>query len=133
ITQKNIELAKNSPEFNKRHEKEQKFLTANLEHMKNLFEAHAMPIEQVYLSSPEDEFSLRVRKHELPHGTEYTATLKDRGLVTDGALNRLEVSTPISETAYEYFTNNPDLPRVRKERAEPYQGVTIDFIEGADF
>lgn len=129
ITRNNVELAKNHPELNGRREREQKFVSFKPRHLHNRFESQAVPIEQIYLSSPEDEFSLRVRKHELPGGTEYTATLKDRGAIVDGARDRLEINTPISKEAYEHFASDLSLPRVLKKRAEPFEGVTVDFID----
>lgn len=129
ITRNNVELAKNNPELNGRREREQKFVSFKPRHLHGLFASEAMPIEQIYLSSPEDEFSLRVRKQERPEGVEYTATLKDRGTIVDGARDRLEINTPISREAYEHYATSPDLPRVMKRRAEPFEGVTVDFID----
>lgn len=128
VTRKNVELAQNNPEFSKRREREIKLLAGKPHYLSELFEADAVPIEQVYLSTPEDEFSLRVRSLHKPEGVEYTATLKDRGEIVDGARDRLEINTPISQEAYERLASRPDFARVSKLRAEPMTGVTIDFI-----
>jgi len=132
LTQKNIELTENHPEFINRREKEQKLYATVPKYLRELFLDQARPIEQVYLSSPDDEFSLRVRKYERDDGTEYSAALKDRGSRLYGTLDRFEVSTPISQEAFEHFANNPDLPRVQKLRAEPLEGVVVDFIDEAN-
>jgi uridine kinase len=129
ITQKNVELMRSNAEFLKRQEREKKYVVPNLELVEG-FKDGAVPIEQVYLSRPEDEFSLRVRAKYTTNGPAYTATLKDGGEVVHGSLNRLEVETPISQQAYEYYASRPDFPSIRKLRAEPYPGFTIDFIEG---
>lgn len=131
ITQNNVERANISAELVNSREREQKF-TCPTEMAEFLFKHTATPIEQIYLSSPEDEFSIRVRCSYNPEGNEYTATLKDRGEVINGARDRLEVSTPISQAAYELYAASPSLARVRKLRTEIQQGLSIDFIEGID-
>lgn len=131
ITQKNIERANNSPELVNCREREQKFVCSNVA-AEYLFRRNATPIEQIYLSAPTDEFSLRVRCHYQPEGIIYTATLKDPGEVIDGARDRLEVTTEISQQAYELYASKPELARIRKLRTEIQDGVTIDFIEGLE-
>lgn len=132
LTQQNIEKANFSPEFSSSREREQKFIVTKPQPCEFLFKNLATPIEQIYLSSPADEFSLRVRCSYKPEGNEYTATLKDHGEVIDGARDRLEVTTPISQQAYELYAAQPKLARVQKLRAEIQEGVTIDFINGYD-
>lgn len=89
----------------------------------------ATAIEQVYLSSPDEPFSLRLREYTDNQGLlAYEATLKDRGELSDEGLRRLEVTTPVSPELYEYYTS-AEVPRLKKIRAEPFPGVTIDFYE----
>jgi uridine kinase len=89
-------------------------------------------IEQIYLSMPEEPYSLRVRKIDEPDGTvHYTATLKSQGTVETNGLTRFETPTEISAETFAYYEKT-DLPRLKKHRAEPAFGVTIDWIEGYD-
>ncbi len=132
LTLQNVERANRSPEFASSREREQKFVATRAWPSEFLFKHNAQPIEQIYLSSPEDEFSLRVRCVYTPAGNEYTATLKDDGEVINGARDRLEVSTPISQEAYEQYAANQQLARVHKLRTEIQDGVTVDFINGMD-
>jgi len=132
LTMQNVERANLSPEFASSREREQKFMATDKWQSEVLFKDSAQPIEQIYLSAPEDEFSLRVRCIYDSEGNEYTATLKDGGKVIDGARDRLEVSTPISQEAFEQYAANPKLARVRKLRTEIEDGVTVDFIEGIE-
>lgn len=129
VTMNNVELAKNSTELLKRREREQKFIPKDPNQLRDLFEAEAATIEQIYLSSPTDEFSLRIRSTEQNGSIEYTATLKDRGEVVDGARDRLEVNTPISKEAFEWFEGREEYARLSKKRATPAEGVTVDFFE----
>ena len=127
LNKKNVELFSNSPEYQQRIEAEQKFIATNpnvYEHLR----ATATPIErQVYISHPDEEFSLRVRKWDKPEGTSYTATLKDRGGVKNGQYHRLEVETAISAEAYAFYAQR--YPYLSKLRAEPSEGLTVDFID----
>ena len=132
LTMKNVERANLSPEFISSRERERKFIATSPWPSEFLFRHQAEPIEQIYLSSPEDEFSLRVRCVYKPEGNEYSATLKDAGEVIEGARDRLEVSTPISQEAYELYASKPNLARVHKLRAEVHEGLTVDFIDGLD-
>ena len=88
-------------------------------------------ITQAYLSNPSDEYSLRLRETVTDDATLYSATLKDRGEMTEDGLRRLEVEVPLSQSTYEYYLHSCDSV-VRKLRAEPAQGITIDWIEGLD-
>lgn len=88
----------------------------------------ATAIEQVYLSSPDEPFSLRLRSMTNSSGNHYEATLKDRGALMGDGLQRLEVTTPISAELYDFYA--PDAPaRLRKIRVEPVPAVTVDFYE----
>ena len=133
ITQRNVELANNSPELKNSRERERKFESSL--HLLNVrqsevLEQGAIPIKQIYLSSPDDEFDVRVRCVYKPEGNEYTATVKDRGEVIDGARDRLEVPTPISQESYELYAAMPELARLSKERTEVQDGLTLDYIWG---
>lgn len=133
LTMQNIERANHSPEFVNSREREQKFVTRQLQPSEFLFKDKALPIEQIYLSDPADEFSLRVRCMYTPEGNEYTATLKDGGEVIDGARDRLEISTPISQEAFEHYSAHPNLAKVHKLRTEIQDGVTVDFVDGLTY
>lgn len=92
----------------------------------------ASRITQLYLSHPDDEYSLRLRKTVASDGEiSFAATLKDRGVVTPEGLRRMEIETLISEAAFEQYRGK-DHPRLYKERAELCEGVSIDWIDGSD-
>ncbi|OYX53856.1 hypothetical protein B7Y92_01425 [Candidatus Saccharibacteria bacterium 32-50-13] len=92
----------------------------------------ASRITQLYLSHPDDEYSLRLRKSVAPDGEiSFVATLKDRGTVTPEGLVRMEIETPISEAAFDHYSQD-DYPHLHKERAQLCEGVTIDWIDGSD-
>jgi len=129
MNRNNIERANNAPEFQKRSEFEKKFIITQPEKFEAMKE-YANDIDQIYLSHPSEEFSLRVRHEQTPTGSEYTATLKDSGSIVDGMRKRLEVETPISAEAYAQYYNQSRFPRVYKKRATIEAGVTIDFIDG---
>lgn len=129
ITSENIERARSHSEFEKRRETEQKLIPTRPERFIELFKAQAIPIEELYLSSPDsDEFSLRLRRTSLPEGNVYTTTLKDRGTIVDAALVRTEVDPEISQATYEYYAAM-GLPRVEKLRFIGDNGVSIDFFD----
>ncbi len=130
-TTKNVELFKQSPEWLQRQECEAKLIALEPQAFDHL-RALAEPIEQVYLSQPSDEFSLRLRRTITNDGDIYSATLKDRGNIEAGRLSRLEIETPINQTAYEYYAAQPDYPRLKKLRAQLAPGTTVDFIEGLE-
>lgn len=92
--------------------------------------AEAEPIEQFYLSHPDEPFSLRLRSTLNRDTSElhYEATLKDNGLRNGDGLRRLEVTTDINSKLYEYY-HNDETPIIRKLRAEPLPGVVVDFFE----
>ena len=126
-----IESLIHTPEFEGRLpvESERKFMAIFPEKLTKLRE-EAEPIEQFYLSHPDEPFSLRLRS-TLNRDTgelQYEATLKDNGLRSNDGLRRLEVTTEISPKLYEYYRNN-ETPIIRKLRAEPLPGVVIDFFE----
>ena len=131
LTTENIDLSLTNPELQKRQEVERKFIAID-PHAFAEYRQDATPIEQVYLSHPEDEFSLRVRAAYTSNGPEYTATLKSDGIIIDGQLQRLEVETPISAEAYQQYSSDPRYPSVKKLRAELAPGCTVDFIEGLE-
>lgn len=89
-----------------------------------------LEIDQVYLSSPTEPYSLRVRKVQSPDGTaSYTAALKDRGRVVPNGLRRVETPTRISKEAFELHSNHATAS-LHKWRVEPVPGVTVDWIDG---
>lgn len=101
----------------------------------SLFEPYkqlATPIEQIYLSRPGEDYTLRVRVAYTPDGETYSATLKNAGILTPYGLSRLEIETPISPETYRHYAHNPQYPRVKKLRSELAPGVTIDWIEGVE-
>lgn len=111
------------------HEIERKFMPVFPERLEP-FRAEAIPIEQFYLSHPSEPFSLRMRETtDFAGNVTYVATLKDRGNVTDGGLDRLEVSAPLTKELYEYYRDEATVPILRKLRAEPLPGVVIDFYD----
>ena len=126
-----IESLIHTPEFEGRLpvETERKFMAIFPEKLTDL-RKEAEPIEQFYLSHPDEPFSLRLRS-TLNRDTgelQYEATLKDNGIQSNDGLRRLEVTTEISPELYEYYRNN-ETPIIRKLRAEPLPGVVIDFFE----
>lgn len=108
-------------------EVEQKFIPIFPEHFAE-FRAEAYPIEQLYLSHPDEPFSLRLREICTDDGVHYTAALKDRGEVTPDGIDRLEVETEINAETYGYYKTG-DLPFLRKLRAEPIHNIAVDFYE----
>lgn len=129
ITQKNVELAKKSPELLNRHEHEVKLIPTSAEAFQEYREV-AVPIEQSMLNAYGEEFELRVRCTYSPEGNVYTATLKDQGEIKDDYLDRLEVETEITKEAYDYYAQQDRFPNLRQLRAPIADGLTIDFIEG---
>ena len=111
----------------KSREIEQKFLPVFPEKLA-VFRNGAAPIEQVYLSHPSEEFNLRIRETTKNGIPAYNATLKDTGVVTEHGINRLEYETPVDEKTYVFY-RNLGRPAVRKLRAEPIEGVVIDFFD----
>lgn len=122
-TTKNIDLFLPS-------ETERKFIPILPERLAHLRKHEtATAIEQVYLSSPTEPFSLRLREYASSHdGVIYEATLKDRGEISAEGLKRLEVNTPISPELYNFYTSL-DAPRLKKIRIEPLPGITVDYYE----
>jgi uridine kinase len=110
-----------------RQEIERKLVPLNPSHFEP-YKQLAVPIEQIYLSRPDEDFTLRVRAAHTPAGQEYTATLKNRGVMTPHGLSRLEVESPITRETYERYAG-ADHPRVKKLRATLAPGVTVDWIE----
>lgn len=95
--------------------------------------AEAVPIEQIYLSHPDEPYSLRLREMTGEDGeVRHSATLKDRGEHTPNGLKRLEINAPISAEAYRYYQADPRYPRIHKLRATPLPHVSIDWLEDAE-
>lgn len=125
-----VEKYYNSVEFDQQshREIERKFIPLfplDLE----IYRTSAFPIEQYYLSHPSEPFSLRLRESLEPDGAlHYTATLKDNGVLTADGIDRMEVTAPVDSELYEYFRQDGS-PLLRKLRAEPLPGITIDFYD----
>ena len=130
----NTEKLINNKEFEQTtyQEIERKFVPKNAE----LFEPwrlQAVDIAQLYLSQPDDDYSLRLRRTTDQEGNEtYIATTKDRGIVSDRGLERLEIETPISKESFINYIKTDQYPVLFKQRATVCEGVTIDWIEGSD-
>lgn len=131
ITSRNVEQARNNPEFQKRREREQTLVATSPE-LLDAFKPMSIAFESIYLSHPQEEFSLRVRSEHTPEGMVYTAALKDDGEMIGNALDRLEISTEISKEIYEHYTQDERFPTVKYLRAQPLPSLSIDFIEGIE-
>ena len=131
ITRENIEQARNHAEFQRRQEREET-LVATTPDFLDAFRPMATPYASTYLSHPDEEFSLRVQAEYTPEGVNYTATLKDKGVMSGDALERLEIPTEISAETYKYYSANPIFPEVKFLRAKPLKGLVVDFIEGKE-
>lgn len=116
-----------------KYETELKFQLTNPDVMMDLVDkCKPLQIHQLYLSSPDEPYSLRLRHTVNPQGESvYEACLKSRGLDTEDGIKRLESNITISETAFrEYELLNP--PQLFKERYEPLPGVVVDVIDGIE-
>lgn len=123
------EILTTSPEFeqNLMHEIERKFMPIFPEQMDE-YRAEAWPVEQFYLSHPSEPFSLRMREQLKDGELQYVATLKDAGTMTEVGIDRMEVDVPVTAELYQQY-RTPDVPVLRKLRAEPLPGITIDYYE----
>jgi uridine kinase len=118
----------NKFEQNLYYETEQKFLPIFPEKL-DQFQDNALSIEQVYLSHPDESFSLRIRETMRDTGeTHYNATLKDRGTLTAKGLKRLEIETPVKRETYEFY-RALGYPALKKLRAEPSPNIAIDYFD----
>lgn len=124
-----VEKIIHSKEFESKlpHEIERKFIPLFPETVEHYRQA-SHPIEQYYLSHPSEPFSLRVRESLVDGELHYEATLKDAGVIGEHGIDRMEVTTPVDSDIYAYYRSN-ETPIIRKLRAEPYTGVTIDYYE----
>lgn len=125
-----VEKIRFSEEFEQNipYEIERKFLPLFPERLQSLRE-EARPIEQLYLSHPDEPFSLRIRESFDDNGQlRYKATLKDAGRMSKRGLERLEVAATVTEDRYLSYKTY-DVPVIRKLRAEPMSGITVDFYE----
>lgn len=89
-------------------------------------------IEQLYLSHPDEPYSLRLRQSMTQVGMVYTAALKDRGKVGTHGLLRMEIPAEISEATYQYYRSQLVHPVIHKLRASPMRDVIVDWTEGDD-
>jgi len=122
------ETLKLTPEQEPRtlYEIEQKFIPLQAEALTSL-RAEAIPIEQFYLSHPDEDFSLRFREVPIEGQFYYEATLKNNGELTDAGLRRLEVTTEVDKAMYDYYRK--DSVAIRKLRAMLTPNVVVDFFE----
>lgn len=127
-----VEKNNQSIEFeqNPGREIEQKFMPLFPE-LLEAFREQSVPVEQLYLSHPDERFQLRLRETIKDGELSYSATIKDRGVVTANGLDRLEENTHIHPDIYGTF-RNLDVPILRKLRAEPMEHIAIDFYEDGD-
>jgi uridine kinase len=117
----------NEFDYNIPHELERKFMPLYPERLER-YRTESFPVEQFYLSHPDEPFSLRLRE-ELKNGhLDYTATLKSAGEISKDGIDRMELTIPISDELYERYKDDTT-PVIRKLRAEPLPGITIDFYE----
>jgi uridine kinase len=126
-----IETIQGSEEFEQKphRETERKYLPLFPDRLTQ-FRDTALPIEQFYLSHPDESFSLRMR--EICQGQDdfrYEATLKDKGEMTAKGLDRLEVNVDISPATYHMYFDENTTPVIHKLRAEPTKHIAIDFFE----
>lgn len=125
-----VEVMNHSQEFeqNLSHEIERKFIPVFPEELE-LFRPETRPIEQFYLSNPKEPFSLRFREtFDRDGNLLYEATLKDTGTMTSDGIDRIEVTAPVDASLYNYY-HEASAPTIRKLRAKPRLGITIDFYE----
>ena len=110
---------------------ERKFLPLFPERLLAL-RAESRPIEKYYLSHPSEPFSLRLRAILTDQNNfAYEATLKDTGQLGTDGITRMEVTVPVGEGLYQFYMSK-EVPVVRKLRAEPLPGVSIDFYQDGD-
>jgi uridine kinase len=126
-----VETLVASGEFERKppHEVERKYLPIFPDQLEQ-FRESALPVEQFYLSHPDEMFSLRLRETCDEHGAlHYEAALKDKGEMTDAGLDRVEVPADISPATYRAYFDEDKTPWLRKLRAEPSKHIAIDFFE----
>lgn len=124
-----IDTLTKNPEYEQQpnREIEKKFIPLFPEKLAHLRE-RAQPIEQLYLSHPDEPYSLRLRQTVKNGELAHFATLKDNGKITEAGLDRMEVETEISQEAYEFY-RSPETPVVRKLRTKITEDITIDWFE----
>ncbi len=125
-----VEKMRTNNEFeqNMHHERERKLLPLFPERLQE-FRHSATPIEQYYLSHPDEPFSLRLREAFNPDGSfEYSATLKDRGVVSGAGLDRMEIEVRITAELYEFYKQS-DAPILRKLRYAAHPDLSIDYYD----
>lgn len=90
-------------------------------------------IRQIYLSAPNDEFSLRMRRTTAPDGNQaFEATLKTRGqTLPNGEIQRFELPVTISPATFAFY-DQQKLPTINKTRLNYGLGLTVDLIDGVD-
>lgn len=88
-------------------------------------------IEQMYLSQPWEDWSLRLREITDNQGTRYLATLKSSPTETTPGdiLDRLEIETEINRESYALYSDTGKYPKIKKLRSEIGKGITVDWFE----
>ena len=124
-----VEQITYTKEFEQRlpREVERKFMPIFPERLEK-YRTSSQPIEQFYLSHPDESFCLRLREFIKDGELNYEATIKDTGTVGVNGLDRTEVTAPVSAELYNFY-RSPGAPIVRKLRAEPRPGITIDYYD----
>lgn len=89
--------------------------------------SEAKHIEQIYLSWPEEDWNLRVRRTTDRDRALYEATLKSRPGTHSRSLVRQELNVSISEAAYNFYSGQ-NRPRLQKLRTTLGEGVTMDWL-----
>lgn len=113
-------------------EVEQKFIPIFPDQLDTWREA-SQPVEQLYLSHPSEEYSLRLRESFAANGDPmYTATLKNRGEATRDGLKRIEIETDITAETYAIYRANDTYPVLQKLRACPVKNIDIDYYSNGD-
>jgi uridine kinase len=110
------------------HEIERKFIPVDPAII-DCYRKQARPVEQLYLSHPSEPFTLRLRSDfDTDNRPRHMVTLKDTGEITEAGLDRIEIEASINESTYASYIA-PTVPLLRKLRAEPLEGITIDYYE----
>ena len=125
-----VETMKSSREFEQKlpNETERKLLPIFPEQLSPL-RAESYPIEQFYLSHINEPFSLRIRETFKNGELRYKAALKNTGVITPGGLSRFELPVEVPANLYRYYFDDHTTPVLRKLRADPEPGISVDFYE----
>lgn len=130
ITQKSIDQANNHQGFAHLYENENRLKVIRPEAF-DQFASRGAPIHDIYLSHPDDESSLRVRKQIQSHDTLLSGTSKSRGEVKNNIQSRIEVPAQhLSPDSYDYYQQRQQFPTLNQLRTHITDEMSIDFIKG---